>query len=127
MAPLTPLNGPTINSICRSLADAVTHAQLDVLFEECGIEEPGRGHPRWQRMVVALSERQRRDRCGNNALAFIARVLHSCASPTDSRRSRRSVGESNFQLAFCGLSIDERGETPKRAAGPHDIGGAEAR
>lgn len=112
MAKLPQLNETALDAICRSLADVVSHKELTLLLTQCGIEEQG-GNPRWERMLLALHHRQRRDQCGNNTIGFLCAVLHP--SRFDGRlvafeEFRASV---NYQLAFYGLSITCEGKPEK--------------
>ncbi|GAF71474.1 unnamed protein product, partial [marine sediment metagenome] len=66
MGVLPQLSESTLDSICRSLAEAVTHKELTLLLTQCGIDERD-GNPRWERMLLALLRRQQQDQCGNNA------------------------------------------------------------
>lgn len=108
MAAIPSFNATTLDAICRSLADAATHKDVGLLLAQCGIEERG-GNPKWERMLLALSHRQERDRCGNNVLAFFCAVLHPsrfAGRPVPFEDFRAAV---NLQLLFCGLVVDERG------------------
>src|SRR5262245_51684609 len=75
MAALPLLSDTTLDVVCRALADAATHKELTLLFSQCSIEQRG-GNPKWERMLLALVDRQKQDRCGNNAIRFFTAVLH---------------------------------------------------
>jgi len=98
--------------ICRALADAVTHATLSTIFAQCRIEERG-GQPKWQRMLLALANRQQTDRCGNNVINFICAILHPSRFAEKHQEFEDFRAAVNFQLAFLGLAISEEGQ-PKR-------------
>ena len=96
-----------LENICKSIADAVEHKKLSVLFSQCGIAECG-GKPKWERMLLALSARQRQDQCGNNVLSFLCALLHPShfeGHQTEFDEFRKRV---NFQLAFMGMQINEK-------------------
>ena len=78
MAALAELNPTALDALCRTLADAATHTEVGILLGQCGIEEQG-GGPKWERMLLALSNRQKQDRCGNNVVNFLMR--HSAPLP----------------------------------------------
>jgi|BarGraIncu01121A_1022015.scaffolds.fasta_scaffold02823_7 hypothetical protein len=59
-----------LRQIGNTLESAATHRELTGLLAECGIAESG-GTPKWERIFLALSARQKRDGCGNNVAAFI--------------------------------------------------------
>jgi hypothetical protein len=50
---------------------------VTLLLSQCGIDEQD-GQPKWERMLLALSHRQKEDRCGNNVINFVSNVLHPC-------------------------------------------------
>lgn len=108
MATLPPFTETTLDAVCRTLADAATHKDVGLLLAQCGIEEKG-GNPKWERMLLAVSARQKQDRCGNNALNFFCQALHPSrfAGSQDGFETARSA--VNYQLSFYGLVIDERG------------------
>lgn len=98
-----------MDSIFRTLADSVTHKDVGLILSQCGVVEAG-GSPKWQRMLLALTARQRQDGCGNNVIRFICAALHPSryvGRPDDFDDVRTAV---NVQLAFHGLVVDERGQ-----------------
>lgn len=112
MAGLPVIKESSLEAICNALADAATHKELTRLLSQCGIEECG-GTPKWERMLLALSSRQQRDRCSNNVISFVCAVLHP--SRFDGRREafedfRRNV---NYQLSFAGMAINEKAQPQK--------------
>ena len=109
MAALSELRATTLDAICRTLADAATHKEVGLLLGQCGLEEQG-GGPKWERMLLALSHRQKQDRCGNNVVHFLSAILHP--SRFDGRREvfEDYRAKVNYQLAFYGLVIDEKGQ-----------------
>ncbi|MFO0847161.1 MAG: TIGR02391 family protein [Gemmataceae bacterium] len=114
MATFPLFSETALDMICRTLADAVSHKEVTLLLSQGGIEERG-GNPRWERMLLALSVRQKQDRCGNNALAFFCQALHPArfgGKPEEFETFRAAV---NYQLAFYGLAIDAKGQ-PQRVA-----------
>jgi uncharacterized protein (TIGR02391 family) len=125
MATLPTLTDTTLDVLCRTLADAATHKELTILLSQCGIEERG-GQPKWERMLLALSHRQKQDRCGNNAINFLSSILHPSRFG-----GRHEVFENfrtsvNYQLSFYGLAIDEKGQ-PQRVAAASTISEATKR
>ncbi len=105
----------TLDSICRSLADAATHNDVTLLLAQCGLEQQG-GSPKWQRMLLALLKRQRHDGCGNNALAFVCAVLHPSRFSGHQDQFEGFRAAVNFQLSFHGLAVDESGRPQPVAA-----------
>jgi uncharacterized protein (TIGR02391 family) len=67
------------------------------------------GTPKWERMLLALSERQKRDRCGNNVFRFLLAILHPARFQNRNQEFEAFRLTANYQLSFYGLSIDEKG------------------
>jgi uncharacterized protein (TIGR02391 family) len=112
MAALPSFSETALDVLCRSLADAATHKELGLILTQCGIDECG-GTPKWERMLLSLTKRQKQDRCGNNVVNFLSTILHPSRFG-----GRHEVFEEyrttvNYQLAFYGLVIDETGQ-PQR-------------
>ena len=114
MAALPLLNDTTLDLLCRTLADAATHKELSLLLSQCNIDEQG-GNPKWQRMLLALSHRQKQDQCGNNAIKFISAVLHPSRFGGRQDVFEEFRASVTYQLSFYGLAIDEKGQ-PQRVA-----------
>lgn len=100
------------DNILRQLANllegAATHRELSGIFSAAGIAECG-GQPKWERILLALSQRQASDRCGNNVGAFIQTMM----DPVRFVRRDASFDEMrvklNTILAFCGLQLGTNG------------------
>lgn len=105
----------TLDALCRTLAEAATHKELTLLLSECSLEEQG-GFPKWERMLLALTHRQKRDRCGNNVVAFLCAVLHPSRFAGKSEEFENFRSGINFHLSFQGLSVDDRGQIQRVAA-----------
>lgn len=102
------ISDTVLEKICHVLAEAVSHTELTSLLNGSNIAENG-GNPKWERMKLALSARQRTDRCGNNVVAFVQSVMNPV----------RFIGRQDFfiqirdalneVLSFAGLSISDDG------------------
>ncbi|EEF63343.1 hypothetical protein [Pedosphaera parvula] len=69
-----PIFSDTIlRQIGNVLEGTATHREFSSLFSECRIVEQG-GTPKWERITLALTVRQKQDGCGNNVMAFIQRL-----------------------------------------------------
>lgn len=112
MAVLPSISETSLDIICRSLADASSHKELGIILAQCGIEERG-GTPKWERMLNAVAHRQSQDRCGNNVLNFLCTILHPSRFGGRHELFEEYRAGVNYQLAFCGLSIDQKGQ-PKQ-------------
>lgn len=115
MATLPSLTDTTLDLLCRTLADASTHKELSILLSQCGIEEQG-GQPKWERMLLALTHRQKKDNCGNNAFNFLSSILHPSRFSGRHEVFEEYRANVNYQLSFYGLAIDEKGQPQPVAA-----------
>lgn len=98
-----------LESMARTIVDAVSHAELTRLMDQCGIVEQG-GNPRWERMLLALNARQNRDGCGNNVGAFVQAVMAPVRfldKPESFSELRHNLNEV---LAFSSLHLAEDGK-----------------
>lgn len=95
-----------LDALCRVLADYVTHKDIPLLLRDCNIEPQG-GSPKWERMLLALTVRQRRDRCGNNVIAFLCHVLHPGRFRQEAEQHTEVLAKVNYHLAFYGTAIGE--------------------
>jgi len=125
MATLPSLSDTTLDALCHTLADAASHKELALLLTQCGIEERG-GNPKWERMLLALIHRQKQDRCGNNAFNFLSTILHPSRFGGRHEVFEDHRANVNYQLAFYGFAIDERGQ-PQRVAAASTISEATQR
>lgn len=97
-----------LEDIARVLVDAVSHRELGILLRECNIEERG-GGPRWERLLLALSDRQQRDGCGNSVGGFLQAALNPARFAGRADAHAQLCQTLNRLLAFDGLQITERG------------------
>jgi uncharacterized protein (TIGR02391 family) len=124
---------PTIDeSIVRSLSEVLgrtegglTNKEIKEVLVAARIRDPTPPAPRGTYVVIskrdrlynALTAQQRRDRCGNAILAFVAKALapvrfHDSPDAFDSMRA-----EINVPLAFAGYYLDDAGKLhPKSQA-----------
>ena len=110
--PIPQFKETMLDLLCRNLADAVTHKDLGILLSQSGIEEQG-GTPKWERMLLALSRRQERDRCGNNSLNLICSILHPSRFGGRQEQFEEFRAGTNYLLSFYGIAVDEKGK-PQR-------------
>lgn len=111
MPTIDPFKQPTIESVSRILGDTqrgFTGSQIARLLSECGIDDVGPS-TKWERICVALVERQRRDRCGNNVARFIQTAMEPVRhhdSPDWYEETRHAL---NRVLAFEGIELGDDG------------------
>jgi uncharacterized protein (TIGR02391 family) len=98
-----------LEAMCRALVDGLTHRELTHVLDQCQISEQG-GAPRWERLLLALSARQRDDRCGNNVAAFIQAALDPARFVGRPGVHSTVCEKVNQLLAFSGLHIEATGK-----------------
>jgi uncharacterized protein (TIGR02391 family) len=106
------IDNAQLDTICRLLADAATHKELTLLFKDARIPEvvPSNEHPKWERMLTALTARQQLDHSANAVLSFIARVLAPRRFQGRPEAFAAFRNEVNVQLAFLGAHLGEDGK-----------------
>jgi uncharacterized protein (TIGR02391 family) len=106
-----------LRTLATVLADVITHRELTDLFSQCGIAESDRpgGTPKWERILLALAARQRQDRCGNNAGAFIEAAMAPVRFVADHARFDDFRRRLNEPLAFSGLQLNDAGKLEQAA------------
>lgn len=97
-----------LRNISDVLSGIITHSKITEYLQDCNISESG-GSNKSDRIYYALKERQDRDGCGNNVMAFILRIISPKRynSELDFERDRTLINE---KLAFVGYSISQKGE-----------------
>ncbi len=107
--PLPTFKESHLRRIAEILADAATHRELTVLLAQCGIAEEG-GNPKWERILLGLSRRQQKDRCGNNVGMFVQEVLDPARFSGREDEYNELRDQLNEILAFSGLHLGENGK-----------------
>lgn len=99
----------TLRNLSDIISDMLTHTKISEHLAGAGITESNQGSNKTDRIFYALKAKQEQDKCGNNIIAFVARLL----SPK--RYSEESIFEThrttiNEKLAYEGLEIDKAGQ-----------------
>ncbi|UAY55761.1 TIGR02391 family protein [Arachidicoccus terrestris] len=98
----------TLRNLSDIISDMLTHRQITEAFSSAGISESPQGTNKTDRVFYALKERQEQDRCGNNVLAFVLRLLnpkrYNSEEAFENNRAR-----INEKLAYEGIEIDKSG------------------
>lgn len=117
MATIPSFNQASIEAISRALVEGISHRELTILLAELRIDEQG-GGPRWERLYLALIQRQQKDSCANNVVAFIQAALVPVRYTTNPQLHDAIRQDVNVCLAFSGLQVDAGGQLrPIRKAG----------
>jgi uncharacterized protein (TIGR02391 family) len=98
-----------LRTLSDSLVRAFSHKELTALLNACGIVEQG-GVPRWERTLLAISSRQRQDRCANNVAAFIQTAMDPVRFINRAQEFLELRDDLNRALAFSGLQLGEDGK-----------------
>ncbi|MEI7591209.1 MAG: TIGR02391 family protein [Deltaproteobacteria bacterium] len=99
----------TLRNLSDIISGMLTHTKISEHLSGAGIKESQLGTNKTDRLFYALKERQEQDRCGNNVLAFVVRLLNP------KRYSNEDVYEKdrttiNEKLAYEGIEIDKTGQ-----------------
>lgn len=113
MATIPSFEVPLLQRICDVLGhadDGLAGSEIGRILTNLGIEDPRAGGTKRHRLFEALAERQRRDGCGNNVVAFIQVAMSpvSYVGHSDVFEARRA--ELNEVLAFGGYTLGEDGK-----------------
>lgn len=108
-----------LEALCEVLGETsggLTGAEIGRYLRECDIPDVLPAMTKRHRLYEALRSKQTEDRCANNVMAFIKKVMspvlyHSMPECYDEFRSRL-----NTPLAFSGYQVNERGEIVAIAA-----------
>jgi hypothetical protein len=98
-----------LRQIGHALENAATHRELTGLFSECRITEQG-GNPKWERILMALSARQKQDGCGNNVVAFIQASMNPVRFVGRQEHLSDLRHRLNEVLAFVGFQVGDDGK-----------------
>lgn len=98
-----------LKKMSEIIVEGFTHRELSEILQQCGIAEQG-GSPRWERTLLALTARQKRDGCGNNVGAFLERVMDPVRFVGNRERFEDLRERLNHVLAFNSLEIGENGK-----------------
>src|SRR5256885_2265957 len=108
MAAIPKLSETRLQAVCDILADTstgLTGTEITQLLGRCNINDPSPGITKRHRLLQALQEKQERDGCSNNVLAFIQTALDPVrfvGNPTEFAAFRDRLNEA---LAFSGFHL----------------------
>lgn len=103
----------------------LTHTKITEELNSSGIAHSQYGTNKTDRIFYALKERQEQDRCGNNVLAFVVRLLNPKRYDDESafEKDRTIINE---KLIYEGIEIDKYGQ-PKQVEKAKTISEAKSR
>lgn len=99
----------TLRNLSDAIAGILTHSKITEYFANSNIQERG-GLNKTDRVYYAFRFVQQQDRCGNNVLAFVQKLLtpKRYKDEKDFENDRSTINEI---LSYEGIAINERGET----------------
>ena len=102
----------TLRNLSDIISEMLTHTKISEHLLGAEIKESQYGTNKTDRLFYALKERQEQDRCGNNVLAFVARLLNPKRYNDEDifEKDRTSINE---KLVYEGIEIDKTGQPNK--------------
>jgi uncharacterized protein (TIGR02391 family) len=97
-----------VRQIASVLESAASHREFTALFNECKITEQG-GNPKWEKITLALTARQRQDGCGNNVVAFIQAAMNPVRFVGQTSRFEELRNRLNEVISFAGIQLGDDG------------------
>lgn len=99
----------TLRNISDIISNMLTHTKITEHLSGAGISQSQTGTNKTDRLFYALKERQIQDRCGNNVLAFVVRLLNPKRynSEDEFEKDRTTINE---KLVYEGIEIDKSGQ-----------------
>ena len=98
----------TLRNLSDAIAGILTHSKITEYFANSNIQERGSSN-KTDRVYYAFKFIQQQDRCGNNILAFVQKLLtpKRYKDEKDFENDRSTINEI---LSYEGIAINERGE-----------------
>lgn len=99
----------TLRNLSDIISDMLTNKQISEHLSSSGIAQSQNGTNKTDRVFYALKERQQQDRCGNNVLSFVVRLLNPKRYKDEDKfeKERTSINE---KLIYEGIEIDKSGQ-----------------
>ena len=115
----------TLRNLSDIISGMLTHRQISEQLSSAGIVDSQHGSNKTDRVYYALKERQAQDRCGNNVLAFVVRLINPKRYRDEDvfEKDRTTINE---KLAYEGIEIDISGQ-PKKVEKARTISEAKKR
>jgi uncharacterized protein (TIGR02391 family) len=99
-----------LDSISRTLGDALVGSNISRLFEACGIEDQTGESTKWKRLYYTFIEIQRTDRCANRIGALIESALAPARWTSNDASYHALREEVNRALVMSGLEVGPNGK-----------------
>lgn len=115
----------TLRNISDIVSNMLTHTKISEHLASSGISQSQNGSNKTDRIFYALKERQQQDKCGNNVLAFVVRLLNP-KRYSDEAAFEKDRTNINEKLIYEGIEIDKSGQ-PKQVEKAKTISEAKRR
>jgi uncharacterized protein (TIGR02391 family) len=112
MAAVPPFELSVLERICDVLAatdDGLTGGEITKLLSQLATSDPMPTMTKRKRLFEALKQRQERDRCANNAVAFIQEAMKPVRHTSSPGWFDDKREQLNKILSFAGFELTERG------------------
>ena len=102
----------TLRNISTIVAYILTHKQIGEELKNANIQEIGEGLNKSDRVYFALFAKQKQDKCGNNVVNLILKIINPkrYSDEAEFERDRRNINE---KLLYEGIEIDKTGQANK--------------
>lgn len=99
----------TLRNLSDIISGMLTHRQISEQLSSASIAESQEGTNKTDRVFYALKARQQQDKCGNNVLAFVVRLLNPKRYRDEDtfEKERTAINE---KLVYEGIEIDKSGQ-----------------
>lgn len=119
MAQIPSFDETTLRAICEVLGDTsmgLTGSEIGQILRDCGIDDPLPSVTKRHRLFEALYQRQSRDGCGNQVVAFIYAAMKPVRYVRDRNIFETRREALNQVLSFSGLNLGEDGQLQRTSA-----------
>src|SRR4030043_1455024 len=116
MSAIPKLDENVLQSICDVLGDTgsgLTGAEIGKALSQAGIEDPDPSMTKRYRLFAALRQRQEKDECSNNVLAFVQRIMDPVLYVQNPEYFEDQRQRLNRILAFRGYMLGADGKIVK--------------
>ncbi|MDZ4744722.1 MAG: TIGR02391 family protein [bacterium] len=99
----------TLRNLSDIISGMLTHTKISEHLSSAGISQTEQGTNKTDRIFYALKSRQEQDKCGNNILAFVVRLLNPKRYNDEGvfEKDRTTINE---KLVYEGIEIDKSGQ-----------------
>lgn len=103
----------SLQAICDVLGDTeggLTGTEIHTLLNQSNVKDVEPGMTKRHRLFLALKTKQDKDRCGNNVIAFIQRVMSPIRYTRNTSIFNKRKDELNIALVLLGYELGDDGK-----------------